>query len=395
MFLGPIFERFVIHSPLSVMVRGLLEHALVPDELDALFKATAERQYTRELLFSTTVDLMSLVVCGVRPAVHAAFQAIKDRIPVSITSVYNKLDGIEPAVSAELVRHTARRLEPVIRQLGGQLPEVLPGYRVKILDGNHLAATEHRLKELRGTTAGPLPGLALVVLDPVLLQAIDVFPCEDGHAQERSLLTGVLETVRPGDAWIDDRNFCTNGFLFGIAARQAFFVTRQHKGLPWEVISEFRHVGPVDGAAVWEQTVRLQHDDGTILLARRLKLVLEKPTRDGDGEIFILTNLQAEAADALRVAQLYRGRWTIEIMFAELEKTLANEIDTLAYPKAALFGFCTGLAAYNVLSAAKAALRAEHGTEKTDRHALWGGLFRCRKPANEAETSRWCSQLSW
>lgn len=362
MLLEPIFERFVIHSPLSVMVRGLLEHALVPDELDTLFKATAQRQYTRELLFSTTVDLMSLVVCGVRPAVHAAFQAIKDRIPVSITSVYNKLDGIEPAVSAELVRHTARRLEPVIRQLGGQLPELLPGYRVKILDGNHLAATEHRLKELRGTTAGPLPGLALVVLDPVLLQTIDVFPCEDGHAQERSLLTGVLETVQPRDVWIDDRNFCTNGFLFGIAARQAFFVTRQHKGLPWEGINAFRHVGPVDGAEVWEQTVRLRHDDGTILFARRLKLVLEKPTRDGDREIFILTNVLVEAADALRVAQLYRGRWTIEIMFAELEKTLANEIDTLAYPKAALFGFCTGLAAYNVLSAAKAALRAEHGT---------------------------------
>src|SRR6185369_2931519 len=30
----------------------------------------------------------------------------------------------------------------------------------------------------------------------------------------------------------------------------------------------------------------------------------------------------------------------------------------------------------------------------TDRHAFWGGLFRCLKPANEAETSRLCSQLS-
>src|SRR5947209_14491283 len=144
MLLAPIFDRFVMHSPLSVMVRGLLEHALVPGELDALFNATAERQYTRRLLFSTTVDLMSLVVCGVRPAVHAASQALADRIPVSVTSVYNKLDGIEPAVSAELVRHTARRLGPVIRRLGGQLPELLAGYRVKILDGNHLAATEHR-----------------------------------------------------------------------------------------------------------------------------------------------------------------------------------------------------------------------------------------------------------
>jgi hypothetical protein len=30
---------------------------------------------TRELLFSSVVELMSLVVCGVRKGVHAAYQA--------------------------------------------------------------------------------------------------------------------------------------------------------------------------------------------------------------------------------------------------------------------------------------------------------------------------------
>ena len=50
---------------------------------------------------------------------------------------------------------------------------------------------------------------------------IDAFPCEDGHAQERSLLGQVEATVQPKDLWIDDRNFCTTGFLFGIARREA------------------------------------------------------------------------------------------------------------------------------------------------------------------------------
>jgi hypothetical protein len=366
MLLGPIFDRFVNHSPISVMARGLLEHALVPADLDALFTSTAERQYTRTLLFSTTVDLMSLVVTGIRPTIHAGFQALKERIPVSLTSVYNKLDGLEPNLSAALVRHTTAQLEPLIRQLGGQRPELLPGYRVKILDGNHLAATEHRLAELRATAAGPLPGLCLVVLDPSLMLAIDVFPCEDGHAQERALLPEVLETVQPRDVWIDDRNFCTRGFLFGIAQRQGCFVTRQHKNLPWEAVTSFASAGHVEGAAVWEQRVRLVNDDGTILFARRIKLVLEKPTRDGERELFILTNLPAADADAMHVAGLYRNRWGIEILFRELVDTLANEIDTLAYPKAALFGFCTGLAAYNVWSVIKAALRSVHGAEKIE-----------------------------
>ena len=115
MLLAPIFERFVEHSPISVMVRGCLEHALIPDQLDELFRRRAQQQYTRELLFSSVVDLMALVVTGVRPSVHAAYQAQPEQVAVSLTSVYNKLQGIEPRLATELVRHVACRLEPVLR----------------------------------------------------------------------------------------------------------------------------------------------------------------------------------------------------------------------------------------------------------------------------------------
>ena len=97
----------------------------------------------------------------------------------------------------------------------------MPGYRAKILDGNGLGATEHRLSVLLDTSAGALPGKSLVVLEPALGLATDIFPCEDGHAQERSLLPEVLETVAAGDLWIGDRNFCTTGFIFNIESKQA------------------------------------------------------------------------------------------------------------------------------------------------------------------------------
>ena len=61
------------------------------------------------------------------------------------------------------------------------------------------------------------------------------FPVRMRTAQERSLLPQVLETVKPNDVWVDDRNFCTLAFLFGIRARKAFFVTRQHGNLPFEL----------------------------------------------------------------------------------------------------------------------------------------------------------------
>nr|MDZ8123638.1 hypothetical protein [Nostoc sp. CmiVER01] len=47
-----------------------------------------------------------------------------------------------------------------------------------ILDGNAIGASEHRLKPLRDCNSAPLPGQSLVVLDPSLMLAIDVFPCE-------------------------------------------------------------------------------------------------------------------------------------------------------------------------------------------------------------------------
>ncbi len=80
-----------------------MENALSPTVVDQLFEDVAERQYTRKLLFSSIVDLMSLVVCRIRPAIHAAYQAHAETIDASIKAVYDKLDRTEPELSAALV----------------------------------------------------------------------------------------------------------------------------------------------------------------------------------------------------------------------------------------------------------------------------------------------------
>ena len=365
MLLNSIFGRFVKDSPVAVMVRGLLENVLTPLSVDAIFEQHAVNQYTRELLFSQTVDLMGQVVCGTYPSINAAYQKQREGLAVSRTAVYDKLNGIEPQVSAALVRQTAAHLSALIRELGGALPDLLPGYRVKILDGNCLAKTEHRLEELRTVAAGPLPGKSLVVLDPALMLAIDVFPCEDGHTQERALLDQVLATIEANDVWMADRNFCTLGFLCGIAERQAYFVVRQHQNLPWEAVSELEYAGRADDdVEVWEQTIRLHNpESGEPLIVRRLELRLPTPTRDGDRVIHVLTNLPARVASASVAANLYRKRWKIETLFQVLESTLESEQTRLGYPKAGLFAFCVSLVAYNVLAVVRAALRAVHGHE--------------------------------
>jgi hypothetical protein len=369
MFLNSVFDRFVQESPVAVMVRGLLENVLTPASVDALFEQHAESQYTRDLLFSQIVDLMGQVVCGIYPSANAAFQKQRQRFTVSRTAVYDKINGVEPQVSAALTRQTAAHLTAVIRQLGGSLPDLLPGLRVKILDGNCLAKTEHRLQELRTVAAGPLPGKSLVVLDPALMLAIDVFPCEDGHTQERALLDQVLATVEANDVWIEDRNFCTLGFLFGIAGRQGYFAVRQHQNLPWEAVTEPEFAGVSDDVEVWEQKIRLDNPaTGETLIVRRLELRLPTPTRDGDRVIHVLTNLAAWAASASTVAGLYRHRWKIETLFQVLEAALESEQTRLGYPKAGLFAFCVSLVAYNVLAVVRAALRAVHTREVVEKN---------------------------
>ena len=367
MVLGDIFERFARQSPVTVMARAALEHALAPEAIDALFERTAQRQYTRTLLFSSVVDLMAAVVAKIQPAVNAAYRARAETLGVSLKAVYDKLDRTETGVSAELVRHTARTLDPVITAMGGGRAAWLPGYSIKILDGNHLAGTQHRLKELRTTGAGALPGKALVVLDPQAMLVTDVFCCEDGHAQERSLLEAVLEQIRAGEVWIADRNFCTTGFLFGISDRRGSFVIRQHGAtLHIEWAGERRPCGRVETGAVFEQEMRLGDGDGRTMLVRRITVELDQPTRDGEAEIHILTNLPAEVADSRMIAELYRRRWTVEAAFGELATCLKGEIDTLGYPKAALFAFCVALVSYNLMSVVKAALRSVHGEEPVE-----------------------------
>jgi IS4 transposase len=367
MLLSSLFDKFVAKRPLCVMARGVLEHLLDPVHLDRLFDATAEHGYQKTLLFSTLVDLFSEVVLRVEPSVHAAYQRREEELGVSPAAVYNKLNRVELAVSAALVNDSAQRARTLIAALRAPLEPWLSGYRCRVLDGNHLSGTEHRIEELRMTWAAPLPGRALVVLDPQWMLATHAFLTPCGHASERTLLDDVLTVVEARDVWIADRNFCTLGFLFGIARRLGFFVIRQHGSLQGTLIGERRRCGRIHTGVVYEQAIELtdaETDTDEVPRFRRITVELKTPTRDGDRELHLLTNLPAGDASATTVCDLYRRRWTLETVFQEITTTLDCETPSLGYPAAALFGFCLALLAYNAVSVLKAALRGAHGAKK-------------------------------
>lgn len=218
---------------------------------------------------------------------------------------------------------------------------------------------------MRELSAKALPGKSLVVLAPSLKLATDIFPCEDAYTQERALFPEVLKTIQPGQLWIADRNMCTLGFLFGVKKRQATCLVRQHKSMPYEAISKLQSLGKKETGELFEQTVRIIYN-GESLLLRRIVLKLFKPTRDGHKEIALLTWLPVTVANAATVAELYQGRWSVEHLFQTVTDNFEGEIQTLAYPKAALFSFCMAIVAYNILAVVRAALGSVHGAGKIE-----------------------------
>ncbi len=356
-----ILDRFVERCPAVVMVRATLERLLRPERLDQIFEDARRRQYAKQLLFSQIVAVMAAVATRTRTSVHAAYLALKDRLGASAAALYEKLNHTEPETASALVRQTAADAGKVIDAMPAAKKEVLPDLEVFYLDGNHLAATEHRLAELRVTREGPLPGQSLALLDAQRELIVEVVPCEDGHAQERSLLPELLERIRAGIVVVGDRNFCTSKFLFGLAGRAAFFVIRQHAStLTYRLRGRRRRVGRVATGIVYEQAMEL-HFDGATLSVRRVTLHLDHPTESGDTAIHIVTNLSPEQATALQVARAYGTRWTVEGAFQTLTDVLRCEVETLGYPRAALFSFAVAVLAYNTYAVVKAALRAAHG----------------------------------
>jgi len=127
-----IMQRFVEGSPACVMVRGTMERVVTPDLLDHVFEKTARRQYCRELLFSSVVDLLGMVATGIRKSVNDAYKAEKERFTVSVAAVYDKLKGVETDVSRQMVRQTALEMAKVVRRLHPRWPPRLSGYRTRL-----------------------------------------------------------------------------------------------------------------------------------------------------------------------------------------------------------------------------------------------------------------------
>jgi hypothetical protein len=345
-----------------------MEWLLDNPTMETLFQQHAPDQYTRELTISALVHLFIQVTTGARRSVHAAYKADQEAdeptIGTTYQALYGKLGRLQPAVSEAVVRYSAERCDQLLTAIPSPRNEPLPGYRMRVLDGNVLTGTEHRLKALRRWLNACLPGKSLVIYEPGLGLVTDLVLEEDAYTQERALLPQILPRLRAKDLVVADRNFCTTRFVFGVAGQKAFTIVRQHRvNLPCTPVSKLKKCGQTDTGTVYEQQVQVTDPDtGAALILRRVELRLLQKTRDGDRTIAVVTNLPTKVS-ALKIAQLYRERWTIEKHFQFLTQSLHCEVSGLGQPRAALFAFAMALVAANALAVVRGTLRSVHGVK--------------------------------
>jgi len=359
-----VLDRFISKNPLAVMTRSIAG-ALLGKELDQVFEQSRCRQYDDVIKFSTVALSMAEIALGTLKNRNQAYLKYQNELQTSLEAYYGKLNRTEPSVSEAVVRYSAERAGALLDKLGFEPWQTLPGYRGLSLDGNHLQKTEKRLKETRGLCAAPLPGTVVARFDHQTGLFDQAYLLEDAHAQESSVLDRVVEDLAERDLVIADRHFCIVRFLLRLAARGACFAIRQHGRLQGKLLAKRTRCGRIESGVVYEQALEIRNGESP-LVVRRITVELDKPTRDGDREIHVLSNVPAADATAGQLAELYRQRWEIENAFHVLTMTLNCEMKSNCHPRCALFLFCMALLAYNCRQVLLAALYAEHEAEDVE-----------------------------
>jgi len=350
--IGKLIQQMAEKAPAATMFRGLLQRVLDDVSLEKIFNDYRQQQVESPILFSHLVNMLAPVISGGSKSVNAAHQAADH--DYSRQAVYDKLKGVETPVSSALLRVTTEKLVKIRHSTKTKHPDVIKGFHTFIIDGKTYDATEHRLHETRTDARAPLPGRAIALLDTRHEMFVDVVCDAHAHRCERNIAETLLERqLQPGALYIADRNFSDGNVLAYFFRRKSYFIIRQHGACPSrrEIAGEKRVSRSKDssGNQTYEQRIEIQLSDGSWQAVRRITVKLSSPTRDGDTEIHLLTNLP-QRIRAGRISDAYRKRWTIENCFGHLSRALNAEIRTLCYPGAAGLCFSLALLLFNLMS---------------------------------------------
>ena len=358
-----VFEKFAIASPMATLGMIAARAIFSSRQLDKIFQDASSRQYTKNVAFSTCAKLLGEVALLGTPSVNNAYNRVNAEIPVSISAIYQKLRNVEPKVCEALVGVTAAKATKLIHTLKATRQEPIPGYRLRVIDGNYLGRSERRIKELRDSKVASLPGMSVAVYDYATELISALLVDEDGHANERKLTPGLAQIVQEDDLIMADRLYCTYNMIDMLTEREAKFLIRHHGSIPIDIDGHKKNAcGRCETGKVTYKQIELK-DQRTVTA---IVITRDKPLKSGKSQVVLFTNLLVSKELAVSLANLYLKRWKVEEAFRQLTEYLSCEVRTLGYPRAALFAYSLAVTAYNCLRCVKAAAVNRFGTDFVD-----------------------------
>ena len=369
-----MIERFVEHSPITVMARMALQCALDPEWTDDLLEwgQAGNGEQIRESIFSVTVELMSMIASSPRDTARAATGGTQG-LAVAITALHDRISRTRPGWAGVLVRDSVKRLSKLVQPAVSSQQAAARGYHVRIVDGSHLPKSEkcspgpagcvHTIVPQSGLRKGALTLGASVVYDPDISMIVDVVSCEYGQARDAVSIRALLEPVQPGELWIFDCNYSTRALIAGWQrSDSAFIVADDGCGVDYRELGRPVKKGRTEMGLVYEQAVSMTDGAGESPVLRCIELHQGRSGTGGDRIIRILTNVPASRLGAEEIASLSCRRWR-ETLSVPLDLMFNGDVLSSGRPRAVQLALGIAALAYNMLSTLENLVRCEQEME--------------------------------
>lgn len=355
------FDREVLSRlPLAEATLLLWQFICDDDSLHQLYDRHRGRTYHKKIPFPLMAQLVRDALLEPDGSGHKSFcQAQQDGIlPAVLSSTYDKLAHLPPALSEAFLAEGADRLRQVfpdteVAQLDDSVTPSLNDFEILVVDGKVVKRVPRRLRPARQCKGGLLGGKGLVALHLRSGLALALATDLDGETNDAKLVPDLLPQVRGRldgpRLWLADRQF---GDLIQTAAFVAeggdHFLVRYHSKVHF-------HPDPMRPVQQGRDNQgRLYEQEGGWLGGERDKRrrSVRRVTlhRDGEEDVVLVTDLlDAGRYPAEELLALYLARWGIERVFQQITEVFRLNRLIATTPQGTLFQLSFCLLLYNMI----------------------------------------------
>ncbi len=308
----------VFHQIVQYLPRGLVEKLARKHKIDA--RKFSETSHVLSLMLGHFMHCFSLNEIVDALAVHAnEICRTRGMTAPRRNTLSNANRTRAPRLAEELYWAVFEHLQNICRTFGTGRPRgALSRFRLRnifAIDSSTLALSlkcmdwaKHRARKaaaklhMRTDVACMLPRFVIV---------------EEGAHHDSTRALALCEGMGEGDILLADRAYADFAFLAELLARGIFFVLRQKRKLKYKVVKSH----PVRGDVISDEEISLEGVRTSRTYPSTLRRVEAVVEVDGKRRpmVFPTNNTQWAAST---IADLYRARWTVELLFKELKQTL-------------------------------------------------------------------------